>query len=408
MTKLLWKTEKRRIKDLIPASYNPRQISEKQAKDLRKSLEKFDLVEIPAVDQDGTILAGHQRLAVLSSMGRGEEEIDVRVPNRKLTDAEAKEYNLRSNKNTGEWDMDKLFAMPKELLEEVGFDNNEIQKLIDGHTDAKDDDFDVDESLKKESNVKRGEIWQLGTHRLMCGDSTKKEDVEKLMDGKKAHLFLTDPPYGVSYTSKNIAVNGDKAPKTQGDNEIENDEKTIEEIKPVWLASAKNAFDNSDETASYYWFACQGGDQMMMMMMMMIGEAGWLVRHELIWVKSSMVFGRSDYHYQHEPIIYGWKRKHSHTWKSDRKQVSVLNFERPKRSEFHPTTKPIELVAYLLKNNTDLNDVVLDLFLGSGTTLLASEQTGRICYGMEIDEHYCQVIIDRWKKLTNQQAIKIN
>ena len=164
MEKLRWKTEKQKISDLSPADYNPRQMNESQEKELRKSLERFDLVEIPAVDTDGTILAGHQRLAILQRMGRGNETIDVRVPNRKLTDAEAKEYNLCSNKNTGEWDLDKLFAMPEELLKDVGWSDKEIQKLIDGQTQAKEDDYDVAVGLDLPCGVALGDIWQLGSH----------------------------------------------------------------------------------------------------------------------------------------------------------------------------------------------------------------------------------------------------
>ena len=199
---LRWVTEKRKIKDLVPAEYNPRQMTEAQAKELRKSLTKFDLVEIPAVDRDGTILAGHMRLATLKDMGRGDEDIDVRVPNRKLTDEEAMEYNLRSNKNTGEWDMDKLFAMPEGLLRDVGFNQKEIQKLIDGHTEAKEDDYDTDKGLKLPCRVEKGQLWQLGSHRLLCGDSTDPVAIGRLMDGKKVDMCFTDPPYGVKYVGK--------------------------------------------------------------------------------------------------------------------------------------------------------------------------------------------------------------
>ena len=161
--------------------------------------------------------------------------------------------------------------------------------------------------------------------------------------------------------------------------------------------------------AAYYWFACQGGDQMMMMMMMMfLGDAGWLVRHELIWVKPSMVFGRSDYHYRHEPIIYGWKRKGKHNWYADRKQTSVLEFARPHKSDLHPTTKPVAILEYLLGNSTVTTDSVLDTFGGSGSTLIACEKTNRKCFMMEIDPHYCDVIIERWEKFTGKKAKLIN
>ena len=239
-------------------------------------------------------------------------------------------------------------------------------------------------------------IFELGKHRLGFGDSTNPDDVAELMGIKKADLFLTDPPYGVSYIEKNAAVNGGIVHNAVG-KKIDSDEKSLEEIQKLWFSAAKNAFDFTTEKASYLWFACQGGDQMMMMMMM-IGNAGWKVRHELIWVKDSFVFGRADYHYQHEPILYGWKKEGSHHFYGNRKQTSILRFPRPRFSGFHPTTKPLDLVEYLLKNHTREGDVVLDLFGGSGTTLLACERLNRICYMMEIDEKYVNTIRQRFDK----------
>ena len=234
----------------------------------------------------------------------------------------------------------------------------------------------------------------------MLGDSTKDEDVAELMGGKKADLFLTDPPYGVSYLEKNASVHGGIVHNMVGKT-ISSDEKTLEEIKGLWYDGARNAFNNSTDEASYLWFACQGGDQMMMMMMM-IGEAGWKVRHELIWVKDSMVFGRSDYHYQHEPILYGWKKKGTHKFYGDRKQVSVLNFDRPNKSDLHPTSKPVELVRYLLRNHSKEDDIVLDLFGGGGTTLEACELENRTCYMMEIEPQYIETIKRRYGSIANR------
>ena len=213
------------------------------------------------------------------------------------------------------------------------------------------------------------------------------------MGEAKANLFLTDPPYAVSYIEKNAAVNGGIVKNMVG-KEIKNDTQSLEEAKKIWFAAAKNAHEFTDDQASYLWFACQGGDQMMMMMM--IGEAGWKVRHELMWAKDSFVFGRSDYHYQHEPILYGWKKDGTHKFYGDRKQSSVIRGARPRHSDFHPTTKPIELVEYLLRNHTKEGDVVLDLFGGSGTTLLACEKMNRTCYMMELDPMYIKVIQERY------------
>ena len=238
-------------------------------------------------------------------------------------------------------------------------------------------------------------IIELGKHRLLCGDSTDPLQVKELMGGEKAHLFLTDPPYAVSYIEKNAAVNGGVVWNAIG-KEIKNDTKSLEDAKKIWFAAAKNAYDNTTNEASYLWFACQGGDQMMMMMM--IGNAGWKVRHELIWAKESFVFGRSDYHYQHEPILYGWKKDGKHIFYGDRKQSSLIRTKRASNSIFHPTTKPIELIEYLIKNHTKERDIVLDLFGGGGTTLLACERLKRKCYMMEIDPMYIKVIKERYNK----------
>ena len=247
------------------------------------------------------------------------------------------------------------------------------------------------------------EIITLGRHRLGCGDSTKLDDVLELMGGLKANLFLIDPPYGVSYVAKNAAVNGGIVLNAIG-KEIKNDTHSVDDMCPIWRAFAQNAHAVCSNEASYLWFACQGGDQMMMMMMMMmIGEAGWKIRHELIWVKSSFVFGRSDYHYKHEPILYGWKKKGKHHFYGDRKQSSVLEFKRPSRSDYHPTSKPVDLLMYLIKNHSKEGDVILDLCGGGGSTLEACERTGRTCYTMEIDPMYQKVIQERYRRI--QQSL---
>lgn len=239
-------------------------------------------------------------------------------------------------------------------------------------------------------------IIQLGKHRLLNGDSTDIEQVRKLMDGKKADLFLIDPPYGVDYIAKNAAVNGGIVWNAVGKS-IKQDSDDLETIKKLWFQLAQNAHEVTTNEASYLWFACQGGDQMRMMMMM-IGDAGWKVRHELIWIKDSFVFGRADYHYQHEPILYGWKKEGKHNFYGDRKQASTLRFPRPHNSIFHPTSKPVELIEYLIKNHSKEGDIILDLCGGGGTTLLAAERLNRICYMMEIDEGYCKIIQERYNK----------
>jgi DNA modification methylase len=257
-----------------------------------------------------------------------------------------------------------------------------------------------------EPKTKLGDIYKLGEHRLMCGDSTSLSDVEKLMAGELADLWIADPPFGVSYMEKNAAVNGGIV-KNQIGKQIKSDTKTVEELCPFWRDSAANAYVVTTIEASNYWCACQGSDKMMMMMMMM-DEAGWNIRHELIWVKDSFVFGRSDYHYRHEPIIYGWKKAGKHNWYGDRKKDSVLEISRPHKSDLHPTTKPVELFENFISNSSKANDLIFESFGGSGSTLIACEKTNRKCFMMELDPHYCDVIVARWEKYTGQTAELLN
>lgn len=384
--KLFWTTQKRKIKDLMPAEYNPRQMTEAQAKELRKSLQKFDLVEIPAIDEDGTILAGHMRVATLIDLGRGEEEIDVRVPNRKLTDKEAMEYNLRSNKNTGEWDMDKLFAMPEELLGEVGFSNKEIQKLIDGHTEAKEDDYDPEEGLKLPCRVEKGDLWQLGSHRLLCGDSTQKQAVEKLMDGKKADMVFTDMPYGI------------------GKEGIENDD-----LEGVAFKNFNRDFMAQFPLKEDVCFVTYHSPRVFPVTIQVAEEEGWKFERIFTffrpdkfpchtwngWMMTSQVillFSKGNPEYRdvspaHQDVF------------------TVTSKDLRDGGKGHPTIKPVGHLRDMLAHF--VADLVYEPFLGSGSTLIACEQTGRTCYGMEIDPKYCTIILDRWEKLTGQKAVKV-
>jgi DNA modification methylase len=286
--------------------------------------------------------------------------------------------------DTGSPELQQMLA---DLAEEAGLYKDEAKEVVEDEVPEPPID----------PITKPGDLWTLGDHRLLCGDSTKAEDVERLMAGAKADLWLTDPPYGVAYESAG------RRGKDNQHEEIENDSRPLDEMAKFWEQAATLAYLSCSGSSSYYWFACQGGDQMMMMMMS-ISSAKWRVRHELIWVKDQMVFGRCDYHYKHEPILYGWKQDGTHNWNTDRKQVSVLEFARPKRSDEHPTMKPVALVAYLLGNNTTKGDSVLDTFCGSGTTLIAAEQLGRKCFGMEISPAYCDVIVKRWETLTGKKA----
>jgi hypothetical protein len=333
-------------------------MNEKQAKELERSLKKFGLVEIPAIDQDNTLLAGHMRMATMIQLGRGDEEIDVRVPNRKLTEAEAKEYNLRSNKNTGEWDMDKLFAMPEGLLEEVGWDKKEIQKIIDGHTTVTEDDYNPDEGLKQPVRVHLGEIWQLGSHRLMCGDSTKRDDVERLMDGQKADMVFTDPPYGVDYTGGHFH---------SGDVNIKRSREKLhgDENEELYLPACEMITEFVDGPA-YTFFA--GGKPFGIFDA--IRSVGGELHALLIWHKTNATYAamNAQYKQRHEPFLY-WKPKNAKTlrWKGESTEATIWEMRKDGKNNFHPTQKPVELAARAIQNHTV--ETVLDLFGGSGSTL---------------------------------------
>jgi DNA modification methylase len=248
---------------------------------------------------------------------------------------------------------------------------------------------------------KLGDVWLLGKHRVMCG-SADSEDVQTVMGGRKADLLLTDPPYGVSYNDKNAFLNAaGKGNHVQRD--IENDHRTPEEMNEFWTTVLSNAHAACSNKASYYIFSPQGGD-LMMMMMMSITRAKWQLKHMLVWVKNNHVLGRCDYHYKHEPVFFGWKEDGTHEFFGGSSCFSTLNFDKPMKNDLHPTMKPLELCAYLIKNSTREGGLVLDLFLGSGSTLIASEQTGRACCGTELDPAYVDVIVRRWQDFTKQAA----
>lgn len=322
---------------------------------------------------------------------------------------EAIAYMVADNKLTDSSDFDygKLELNFEELklegfdLELTGFDElevKEVERKVAGDVEIVEDDFDPDDVT--ESTCQLGDVWQLGNHRLMCGDSTKEEDCVSLIDNNKIDLFFTDPPYGVSYADKNAFLNA-ISPANRIQTPIDNDHKSIVEMKELWLKSFINALNASKKGASYYICSPQGGE--LMMMMMMILQAGWELKHTIIWVKNNHVLGRSDYNYKHEPIIYGWKES-GHKFYSKGSEVSVWEIDKPHKSDLHPTMKPIELCSRAIKNSSINDENVLDLFGGSGSTLIACEQLQRNCYMMELDPHYCDVIIKRWEDFTGQKA----
>jgi site-specific DNA-methyltransferase (adenine-specific) len=292
------------------------------------------------------------------------------------------------------WDLDMLKVELEELekanfsLDLTGFSLEEVGALFnDRHLDIEDDDVPEPPA---EPRTKPGDIWVLGEHRLMCGDSTKPEDVAMLMDGARADLWLTDPPYNVNYKGGT-----EKALK------IQNDHMKDGEFRTFLQQAFGAAFDVLKPGASFYiWHADSEGYNFRGA----VRDSGQTVRQCLIWVKDVLVLGHSDYQWQHEPCLYGWKEGAAHGWYSDRAQSTTLRFNRPKRNEEHPTMKPVALFAYLIGNSTAPQGLVLDTFLGSGTSLIAAEQLGRKCYGMEIDPAYCDVVVERWEKLTGNVA----
>lgn len=391
MEKLTWHTEKRKIKDLIPWDKNPRKLSEAQQRQLEKSIDKFDLVEIPAVNADGRIIAGHQRLYLLNLKGRGEEEIDVRVPNRQLTPDEFAEYNLRSNKNTGEWDFEALADFDAAMLEDVGFESKELDKIYDDE-DEEDEPPPPPPPTAEAAESKLGDLYEMGAHRLLVGDATKAEDLARLMNGREADMIFTDPPYGVSYVGK-----------TKDALEIENDELQGEALQ-TFLASAFERMFHTLKKGGAWYVAGPSGQPFNMAFNRTLEPHNW--RHTLVWVKNTFVMGRADYHYRHELLYYGWKDGAAHYFIDDRTQDSIWEFPKPSRNGEHPTMKPIELVAKAIRNSSVRGDVILDPFGGSGSTVMAADGVNRACYTMELSERYADVIVKRWEKKTGQKAIK--
>lgn len=404
------KIETVEIAKINPAPYNPRKDlkpGDSEYEKLKKSITEFDMVE-PLVwnVRSGNLVGGHQRLKILQA--RGDDHVDVSVVD--LDDTKEKALNLALNKISGEWDDGKLSALLGELsaipeldIELTGFDLDEVSSL--NPQEIVEDDFDVDAAVDaiEEPVTKLGDIILLGRHRLMCGDSTDEKCVTKLMNGQKADMVFTDPPYGVSYADKNKMLNA-IAPANRIQTPIKNDHLTVTGVYDLWVAAFAQMEANCKEGFAYYVCSPQGGE-LMMMMMKALYDSGVQVKHTIIWVKNNIVIGRSDYHYKHEPILYGWG-KGSHQFYGGRTKHSVWNFNKPHVSKLHPTMKPIELIVEAVHNSSKSGDIVYDLFIGSGSTLIACEQINRVCYGMELDPKYCDVSIQRWEEFTGQKAMR--
>lgn len=381
--------------ELIPYINNARTHDEAQIKKIQSSIREFGFINPVIIDDKNNIIAGHGR--VQAALKEGITEVPC-IKESHLSEYQKKAYILADNKlaELSGWDFDLLANEIEELkntdidIDMLGFDEKELLKLIEEKHDAEEDGFNLEENLNAKEIVKRGDIWNIGKHRLMCGDSTNEEDVYKLVGEQKVDLLLTDPPYNVSYEGK-----------TKDSLKIENDSMPNEEFRE-FLKKAFIAADNVMKNGAvfYIWHADLEGYNFRGA----CADAGWKVRECLIWNKSSMVLGRQDYHWKHEPCLYGWKGGSGHLWNSDRKQTTVLNFEKPSRNGEHPTMKPVALFSYQLQNNTKEEDAVLDLFGGSGTTLIACEQTNRKCFMMELDEKYATVIIKRYIELTKNEG----
>ena len=422
--------EKRLITDLTPAEYNPRKRltpADAEYIKIQRSLQEFGYVDPIIINADNTIIGGHQRAAVMKELGY--KEIDVVVVN--LDKVQEKALNIALNKISGEWDFEKLEALLAELQQEIdatvtGFDDEEINEMLQKieNIDADEDGFKAEEALEEvdEPVSQPGDIYQLGRHRLMCGDSTNAADIIMLMDGQEADLLLTDPPYNVDVeNSNNMKIMNDNMDNSRFRN---------------FLMDAFRATDKGMKpgAAYYIWHADSEGYNFRAA----CENVGWKVRQCLIWNKNSFNMGRQDYQWKHEPCLYGWKDGAPHYFVDDRTQATVIedkinlkklkkeellqmlqdiygdkisttviNEDKPSVNSEHPTMKPIKLLSRQIKNSSRQNDIVLDVFGGSGSTMIACEQLNRTCYMMELDPRYCDVIINRWEQFTGQKAVKI-
>lgn len=407
----------RKLSDMKKLDGNPRKITQEQLETLKQSIERnkdyFEARPLILSNRTGelVVIAGNQRYEACKQLGI-EECPTVLLEG--LTEEREKEIIIRDNVSNGEWDEELLQDWDSELLNDWGVDISDMKCFDEPVSEAEEDDFDEDTD-EVEPICKTGDLWQLGNHRLMCGDSTDAGSVALLMNGELADMVFTDPPYNVAIGTKNKAINDNRVERglkrTKSiEEDIANDKgMSDEEIgKSLWFPAFTNLYENAKDDCAIYVTMPQGGTHMMMMMMMMM-QAKWQVKHELIWVKNSPTFsmGRLNYDYQHEPIMYGWKKFHN--WYGKGKfNKSIWGIDKPKKCDLHPTMKPVELIENALLNSTKQDDTVLDLFGGSGTTLIACEQLKRKAFLMELDPHYCDVIIARWEKLTGKKAEKIN
>lgn len=382
------------ISKLVPYVNNARTHSPEQINKLRASLREFGFINPVIIDREFGIIAGHGR--VMAAREEGIAEVPCVFVDH-LTEAQKKAYILADNRMAMDagWD-EELLRVEIEALQGAdfnvgltGFDDKEIADLF--KTDSgkvEDDDFDLTAALEKASFVEEGDVWVVGKHRLFCGDATNPDHVAKLMDGKRANLILTDPPYGVSFKSKSGLT-------------IKNDSMKNEEFYEFLKSAFVNMAAHLEQGGSAYVFHA---DTEGLNFRQAFIDAGFHLAGCCIWVKDSLVLGRSDYQWQHEPVLYGFLKNGKHSWYSDRKQTTIWNFKKPKRNENHPTSKPLDLLSYPLGNSSQENAIVVDTFGGSGSTLMACEAMNRICYTMELDPKYASVILRRYVEDTGDAA----
>ena len=377
------------LSNLVPYINNARTHSPEQITKLRSSLREFGFVNPVIIDRDYGIIAGHGR--VMAAKEEGIEEVPCVFVDY-LTEAQKKAYIIADNRFAQDagWD-EELLRIEIEALQGMdfdvgltGFNDDEIADLFAGDDkfEAEDDDFDLSTALEKASFVQRGDIWTVGRHRLICGDATSAEDVAALMDGKKANLIVTDPPYNVAFESSDGLS-------------IKNDKMANDKFYEFLLSAFQNMAANLEKGGVAYVFHA---DTEGLNFRKAFLDAGFHLAGCCIWVKNSLVLGRSDYQWQHEPVLYGFLQNGKHYWSKNagRNQTTIWNFDKPKKNKNHPTSKPLDLLAYPIGNSSQENAIVIDTFGGSGSTLMACEQTNRICHTMELDEKYASVILRRF------------
>lgn len=386
MNKLEWHTEKRKLSQLKPALYNPRRMTKSQEQYLRESINKFELCDPIIINTTNTVIGGHQRIKILKERNI-DIEVDVRIPNRELSENEEKELNLRLNANLGNWDLNKLIEFDKELLQDIGINIKDINKWFELPESV---NIEIKEILK--TNIKIGDLYELGNHKLLCGDSTNSDHVNKLMQKERAIICLSDPPYSVNYTTKREKKN---------QNNILNS--FIDPINAEKLLFGFMSIMPTDIIIMTY------AAGKIHEYIRVLDKLSFSNRYILIWHKNKMVYTRGIYSYDYDPIFIAKRIKSKSKFinNNPRGSRTTFNIDTNFINAIHPTQKPLKLYELLVEYHSNKNDIIYEPFCGSGTTLLSCELHNRKCRAIELSPLYCQVIIDRWQKLTGGKAVKI-